>query len=279
MALRKNIDLALRIKSVIPCVFAVGLVAMSSGYARALELYVMRDAPNAQTSPAITEYSSIANFRSNTSGTTTARGISQGSSCDFTIVNGAVYYMTGDATATDVKAIVTWPSVADWAANTNFTPLGTRTGAVPMAGMAIYQNQLYVLEGSINAGVKTLRRWASIASWVAGDAGTALGTRSTGSGFGFDIDTDGIVYFLDTENVSPNTATSGILYSWPTISNFLADSSTNANGGSFTFFAGSPNEIAGLAIVPEPSTWMLAGIAAFSLPMIARHRAYRNRGK
>ncbi len=252
---------------------------MSAGSARALELYVMRDAPNAQTSPGITQYSSIANFRSNTSGTTSNRGTAQGSSCDFAIVNGVVYYIAGDASATGAKQLFTWPTVADWAANTGGgTSLGTRTNAAPMSGIAIYQGSLYVLEGDMTIGSppnKTLKRWSSPSSWAAGDVpAETFASRSVGEGIGFDIDTNGVVYFLDTDG-SPNSATTGTLYSWPSITAFLANDPVFDNGGTFTFFAGSPNEIAGLAVVPEPSTWILAGIASLAVPMISRRRTLK----
>lgn len=276
--MRKNFESAAQVTSVLNRVFAVALIAMSSGSARAMEVYAMRDAPNAQTSPGITQYSSISNFRSNTSGTTTNRSISQGSSCDFAIVNGVVYSISGDASLTGNKDIYSWPSIADWAANTNTSNLGTRTNAAPMSGMAIYQGSLYVLEGDMTQTTsKTLKRWSSPASWAANEApAETFASRTVGDGIGFDIDTDGVVYFLDSD-ASPNTATSGILYSWPSISAFIADTPINNNGGTFTFFSGSPNEIAGLAVVPEPSTWILAGIASLAVPMISRRRTQKIR--
>ncbi len=66
-------------------------------------------------------------------------------------------------------------------------------------------------------------------------------------------------------------------FSWPTVSNFPGNTSINDYGGNFTFFAGSPNEIAGLAVVPEPSTWILAGIASLAVPMISRRRTQKIR--
>ncbi|MBI1322688.1 hypothetical protein GC170_05825 [bacterium] len=266
--------------------FVLAMSAMTLGMSssEALELYVMRDAPNAQGTPGITQYSSITNFQANSGGLTSDRGIAQGSSCDFAIVNGVVYYIAGDASSTGDKTLFSWPSVADWAANTNTTSPGTRTGAAPMSGMAIYQGSLYVLEGNMTATEsKTLKRWSSPSAWATGSApDETFGARNVGDGIGFDIDENGVVYFLDT-NGSPNSATSGILYSWPSISNFIANTSISTNvgpstdlGGTFTFFSGSANEIAGLAIVPEPSTYAMAVLSGLTLAAAHRLRKKRN---
>ncbi len=67
--------------------------------------------------------------------------------------------------------------------------------AAPMAGMAIYQNELYVLEGSMNSGGdKTLSGGRRSRP---GSLAMRHGTRNPfdHAAFGFDIDTDGVVYF------------------------------------------------------------------------------------
>lgn len=245
------------------------------GTVGAIEVYALAGSPNFQGSPAVTEFSSISNFETNSGGVTTNRVIAQGSSCDFSIgSDGTFYYIAGDASTTGSKQVFSWPSVSDWANNTNGTDYGSRSDAVPMSGMAIYGNELYILEGSMSAGgSKTLNRWTSIASWVSGDApAQTYASRLTGFGIGFDIDNTGNVYFLDTNNVSPTTATSGILYSWATINDFVTDTNT-AFTGNFTFLGG--NQVAGLAVVPEPSTWIFAGLSCAVLAVETRRRSRR----
>lgn len=253
------------------------LIASSRESAVALEIIAMAGPPNSQNSPSITSYSSISNFRSDTSGTTTNRSSGQALSCDFAITaDGTFYYISGDATATSGKQVNTWPSVSAWASNSNFSSLGIRANAEPMSGMAIYQNELYILEGSMTfGGLKTLMKWSSIASWVNGDTGTSLGSRTTGAGIGFDIGLDGTVYFVGTSgDASPNTSTTGTLFTWPTISDFLANSNVSQNGGVFNFFGGS-NQVSGLA-VPEPSTYAMAAISSV---ILAAARHFRKRRK
>lgn len=259
-------------------------LAFGPQVADALEVFAMRGAPDSQSFPEITAFSSISDFRSDTSGSTTIRNSSQSESCDFAIVNGTVYYIGGNAATLSDKTIFSWPSIADWAEDSNVSNLGTRSNASAMSGMAIYQNQLYILEGSMDlGGNKTLVRYDSIDAWVnpanPGYGGVTLGTRSTNSGIGFDIDPDGLVYFLGMAgNGSPNTTSSGTLYSWPTITDFIANTNITNYGGQFNFFANSsPNLVAGLAVVPEPSTWILAGIAALAVPMITRQRLSKQR--
>lgn len=259
----------------------ISIVATAMPAAHAQNVWVLKNAPDAQTtSPTIVNYSSISNFRTNTGSSNTIRASGQGQSCDISIdsASGVVYYLAGSATSTDNKQLYSWPSLSNWAANSNITPYGERTNYGPVRGMSVYNNQLYVLEGNpVTAGNASLRSWSSFSSFVNGDAGTLVGTRLVGEGLGFEIGIDGSVYKLDSKAPSsdPYTATEGILYSWPTINNFLADTNVSNNGGQFTYFVGSPDQIAGISVAPEPSGMMLAGLglAAFAGATWRRRRS------
>jgi VanZ family protein len=156
--------------------------------------------------------------------------------------------------------------VADWAANTNGIRLGQkRTNQFQVSGFSVYQNEYYFLVGDPNnGGVKDLRKYASLTDWENGSAGTLLGSRSTGWGLGFEIDAGGAVWYLDG---STQTSTSGTLYRWSSINDFLANNNGSINGGAFTFnFSGTSDQIGGLA-VPEPSSslLLLTSLATLSL--------------
>jgi len=214
------------------------------------QISVLKNAPDEQgTSPTIVGYPSIATFTANTSGSNTVRGIGQNASCDVsTTVNGVVYYLGGSATSTDTKYLSMWPSFADWAANTNTQLIAQRDNDGGVSGMSVSNGELYVLEGSASAGGnKTLRKWSTLADFASG-AGTVVGTRALAEGIGFEIAPDGTVYQLAANTAY--TATSGILYQWPTLADYQADS--NVTSTNLTFFSGSPDQIAGLAVVPEP---------------------------
>lgn len=227
------------------------------------------------SSPSIVSYSSIANLQANTSGSTTVRGISQSDSCDLSIgLDGTVYYLGGGATTTDNKTLFSWPSLADWAANSNATNHGARTGYGPVTGISVFNNQFYVLEGSpTSAGSKSLLSWPSLAAFTSGSAGTTVGSRLVGEGIGFEIAPDGTVYKLDS--YPPDSATQGTLYSWPTLNDYLADTNVSANGGTFQFF-GNSDQIAGLAVVPEPvvpaGLLMSAGLLGWAWRSRSRRR-------
>jgi hypothetical protein len=272
-------DPCLRIVFIAKISLTFAVLVFGQNRADALELYALQGPPSDQaTSPTITGFSSIADFQNNSSSTSVTRTFGQQDSCDFAIVNGAVYYIGGDATSVGNKELWYWPSLTDWQNDTNATTYGSRTSANPMSGMAIYQNELYILEGSMDSGGdKTLMKWSSINSWVSGDTGEEIGTRGTGFGIGFDIDTDGIVYFLATESdESPNTAVTGTLYTWSSITDFINDTNGSNNGGNFTFYSASPNPIAGLAVVPEPSTWVFASLSCAILTIRTRRASRRS---
>lgn len=246
----------------------VGLLSTMATGGRAVaglvtQASVLAGAPDAQGSSAsIVSYPSISNLVANTSGTTTNRGIGQNASCDISILpNGTVYYLVGSGTTTGDKTLFSWPSLAAWASNTSVTNIGTRTNYGPVSGMSIYGGEFYVLEGNpTNGGTKSLVKWSNSSSWASGAVGTTVGSRLTGDGIGFEIAPDATVYFLSN---NPYTGTSGTLYQWPSISDFLGNAN-QTDTGAFTYFSGSPNnQISGLAIVPEPSTWVmgLAGVA------------------
>lgn len=255
----------------------ISIVGAATPAARAQNVWVLQNAPDQQTtSPTIVNYSSISNFRSNTGGSNTIRASGQGQSCDISInsSSGVVYYLAGSATSTDNKQFYSWPTLTDWANNSNISNWGERVNYGSVRGMSVYNNQLYVLEGNPqSAGSAPLRSWSSFSSFVNGDAGTLVGTRAVvGPGLGFEIGIDGAVYKLDSNDVY--TSTAGTLYSWPSINDFLADTNTSANGGSFNFFGGT-DQIAGMSVAPEPSGMMLAGLglAAFAGATWRRRRA------
>lgn len=265
----------IRMILIIVCLTLVDPACFDS-HAFGLEIVAMAGAPNFQNSPSVTAYASISNFQTNTGGSTTYRNTGQFNSCDIALLaDGTFYSMTGDASNSDNKTMWSWPSITDWSTNTNFTNHGTRSNAAAVSGMAIYQNELYVLEGAMDvSGLKTLMKWPSVASWTSNATGTAVGSRSMGSGIGFDIGLDGTVYFLQvTSNSSPNFANQGILYTWPTITDFLNDSNVSSNGGQFSFFGGT-DFIAGLA-VPEPSTYVMAALSSLALVLAGYRRQRR----
>lgn len=238
------------------------------------QISVLKNTPDDQgSSPQIVSYPSIATFTANTSGSNTVRGTGQNASCDLsTTVNGVIYYLGGSATSTDTKYLYTWPSFADWAANTNTQLIAQRDNYGGVSGMSVYNGELYVLEGSASAGGnKTLRKWSTLADFASG-AGTAMGTRSLAKGIGFEIAPDGTVYQLAAD--TPYTATSGILYQWPTLADYQADS--NITVTNLNFFSGSPDQIAGLAVVPEPvvpgGLLMSAGLLGWAWRRRSRRR-------
>lgn len=256
---------------------AISIVGVTAPAARAQNVWVLQNAPDQQTtSPTIVNYSSISNLRSNTGGSNTIRASGQGQSCDISInsSSGVVYYLAGSANSTDNKQLYSWPTLTDWVNNSNISNWGERASYGPVRGMSVYNNQLYVLEGNPqSSGSAPLRSWSSFSSFVNGDAGTLVGTRTVvGPGLGFEIGIDGSVYKLDSSD--PYTSTAGTLYTWPTINDFLNDTNISANGGNFNYFGGT-DQIAGVSVAPEPSGMMLAGLglAAFAGATWRRRRS------
>ena len=251
--------------------FALGLFAWicPSAYS-SVSFYTLKDAYDVNpTNPQVYRYDGISNFRSGTQTSITTRGIAHGVSSDIAIdEQGKFYFVNGTPTDSSTKTIWWWNSVADWATNTNGGLLGQRSTTFQVSGFSVYKNELYFLEGNPNAaGTKTLRKWSSASSWANGDAGTTLGTRGTGAGIGFEIDAGGAVWFL--EGYPPQTSTSGTLWRWNSINDFLNDTNGTNNGGSFNFtFSGTTDQVAGLA-VPEPSAFSLLAVG---LGVVLRRR-------
>jgi hypothetical protein len=214
------------------------------------------DYTSTPSTPIIETYTSVASFQSG-SGSTTNRSNSQGVSSDISIAsNGTVYFINGNSNGTGTRTLYSWTSLANWAADTGTTTIGTRSTNAAMMGMAILNNEIYLLEGTAAAAnTATLKKW-TITDWVNGTAGTTLGSRNVGAGFGFEIAEDGSVWKLDSAN--PSTAISGTLQRWSSVTDFLNDT----NLTSFAYTTGGP--YAGLAVVsvPEPGTLLLGGIAA-----------------
>jgi len=233
----------------------------------ATSFYVLKDSYDAgMGNPQVYRFDGVSNLRSGVQASITTRGIGQDTTSDIAIdEQGRFYQLGGNPTATGLKQIWRWNNLADWAANTNSSLLGTRTTTSQISGFSVYQNEFYFMEGDPNSsGNKTLRKWASAADWAGGSAGTTLGSRNTGWGLGFEIDAGGAVWYLDG---STQTSTSGTLYRWNSINDFLANNNGSINGGTFTFtFTGSADQIGGLA-VPEPSSslLLLASLATLSL--------------
>jgi hypothetical protein len=246
------------------------LLSLSSSSQATVSFYALKDAYDVNpANPQVYRYDGISNFRSGTQASITTRTTGHGYSSDIAIdEQGRFYFVSGLPTDTSTKQIWYWNSVADWAANTNGGLLGQRTTTFQISGFSVYNNELYFLEGNPDgSGNKTLRKWASAASWANGDAGTTLGTRSTGTGLGFEIDAGGAVWYLGS---SAQTATSGTLYRWNSINDFLNNTNQSDNGGSFNFtFSGSTDQIAGLA-VPEPSSSLLLLTSLATLPLFRR---------
>ena len=246
--------------------FVLGLLAWASPSSHAtVSFYALKDTYDVNSSnPQIYRYDGISNFRSGVQASITTRNMGHGFSSDIAMdEQGKFYFVNGTPTDSSTKTIWWWNSVADWAANTNGGLLGQRSTTFQVSGFSVYQNELYFLEGNPNtSGNKTLRKWSSAASWANGDAGTILGTRDTGHGLGFEIDAGGAVWFLEG---STQTSTSGTLWRWNSINDFLNDTNGTNNGGSFNFF-GNSDQIAGLA-VPEPSSsiLLLTSLATLSL--------------
>ena len=247
--------------------FVLGLLAWASPYAHStVSFYALKDSYDANPgNPQVYRFDGLSNFRSGVQASITTRNMAHGFSSDIAInEQGKFYFVNGTPTDSSTKSIWWWNSVADWATNTNGGLLGQRNSTFQVSGFSVYQNELYFLEGNPNtSGNKTLRKWSSAASWANGDAGTTLGTRGTGAGIGFEIDAGGAVWFL--EGYPPQTSTSGTLWRWNSINDFLNDTNGTNNGGSFNFF-GNSDQIAGLA-VPEPSSsiLLLTSLATLSL--------------
>jgi hypothetical protein len=247
---------------------ALGLLLSFAPSSQAtVSFYALKDSYDVDpANPQIYRFDGVSNFRSSTQAAITTRVTAQGRSSDIAIdEQGRFYFVNGDPSQTNGKGIWRWNSLADWASNNGATLLGTRSSTAQISGFSVYQNEFYFLEGDPNgSGNKTLKKWASAASWGNGDAGTTLGTRGTGTGLGFEIDAGGAVWFLDGSN---QTSTAGTLFRWSSINNFLNNTGGIDNGGTFTFsFSGSSDQIGGLA-VPEPSSslLLLTSLATLSL--------------
>ena len=245
-----------------------------------VSFYALKDAYSADpANPQVYRYDGVSNFRSGAQASITTRISATGVSSDIAIdEQGRFYFVSGNPTdstpvgnSTAWKDIWRWNSVADWAANWNGIRLGQkRTNQFQVSGFSVYQNEYYFLVGDPNnGGVKELRKYASLTDWENGSAGTLLGSRSTGWGLGFEIDAGGAVWYLDG---STQTSTSGILYRWNSINDFLANNNGSMNGGAFNFtFSGTSDQIGGLA-VPEPSSSLLLLTSLATLSLF-RHRS------
>jgi len=233
----------------------------------ATSFYVLKDSYDAGLgNPQVYRFDGVSNLRSGVQASITTRGMGQAASSDIAIdEQGRFYQLGGDPTATVTKQIWRWNSIADWATNTNASLLGTRSSTFESSGFSVYQNEFYFLEGNPNAGgTKTLRKWSSAADWENGSVGTTVGSRVIGWGLGFEIDAGGAVWYLDG---STQTGTSGVLWRWNSINEFLANTGGTNNGGAFNFsFSGTSDQVAGLA-VPEPSSslLLLTSLATLSL--------------
>ena len=250
------------------------LLSLASSHAT-VSFYALKDAYDVNSAnPQLYRYDGISNFRSGVQTSITTRSVGHGTSSDIAIdEQGRFYFVSGNPTdstpvgnSTAWKDIWRWNSVADWAANTNGIRLAQKkTNQFQVSGFSVYQNEYYFLVGDPNSGgVKDLRKYTSLADWENGSSGTLLGSRATGWGLGFEIDAGGAVWYLDG---STQTSTSGTLYRWNSINDFLANNNGSINGGAFTFtFTGSADQIGGLA-VPEPSSslLLLASLATLSL--------------
>ncbi|NBQ64399.1 MAG: PEP-CTERM sorting domain-containing protein [Verrucomicrobia bacterium] len=260
-------------KLFLPTLTSAVLLSLSPSSRAAVSLFVLKDAYDINpANPQVYRYDGAANLRSGTQNSITTRTMGHGYSSDIAIdEQGRFYFVSGLPTDTSTKQIWYWNSVADWAANTNGGLLGQRNTTFQVSGFSVYNNELYFLEGNPNAfGNKTLRKWASATSWANGDAGTTVGTRSIGTGLGFEIDAGGAVWFLDG---SSQTSTSGTLYRWNSINDFLNNTNGDGNGGAFNFtFSGTADQIAGLA-VPEPSSSLLFLTSLATLALFRRRSA------
>ena len=249
------------------------LLSLAHSSHATVSFYTLKDAYDMNSAnPQVYRFDEVSNFRSGTQASITTRIMSTGFSSDIAIdEQGRFYLVSGLPTDTSTKQIWYWNSLADWAANTNGGLLGQRNTTFQVSGFSMYKNELYFLEGSPNAfGNKTLRKWSSATSWANGDAGTAIGTRSVGTGLGFEIDAGGAVWFLEDSN---QTSTTGTLYRWNSINDFLNNTNGTANGGAFNFtFSGTTDQIAGLA-VPEPSSCSLLLTSLATLSLLRRRSA------
>ena len=234
--------------------------ALTTSYTN--RFYELRGAYNADpASPQIYGFDGPSNLLSRTqSSITTRTGIRQGVTGDIALdAAGHVYVVSGDPASTGTKSIYRWDSLSDWASNTNAALLGTRNSTAAVSGFAVYQDQFYFFEGDPNSpGEKTLRKWNTVTDWSAGQVGVAVGTRGTGAGIGFDIDSSGRVWFLDptAPNSTTATATTGILFTWPSVSDFLVNANCASPFGYWTqlpfSFSGSLDQIGGLTVDRVP---------------------------
>jgi len=239
------------------------LLSLSPSSRATVSFYTLKDAYDMNSgNPQVYRYDEVSNFRSGTQASITTRIMSTGFSSDIAIdEQGRFYLVSGLPTDTSTKQIWYWNSLADWAANTNGGLLGQRNTTFQVSGFSMYKNELYFLDGSPNGfGNKTLRKWAS----------ATIGTRSLGTGLGFEIDAGGAVWFLEDSN---QTSTSGTLYRWSSINDFLNNTNGTGNGGAFNFtFSGNTDQIGGLA-VPEPSSSLLLLTSLGTLSLLRRRTA------
>jgi len=250
-----------------------GLICFSAASHAGISFYALKDAYDANpSSPKIYRFDGISNFQSGTHAVVSTRASNHGSSSDIAIdEQGRFYFVKGDPSQTTSKEIWRWNSLADWGSNSEGTKLGVRSSTAQISGFSVYQNEFYFFEGDPDRiRNKTLRKWSSATSWGNGDAGTLLGSRATGAGLGFEIDAGGAVWFLDS---TAKSYTSGKLYRWNSINNFITNTGGTNYGGSFNFlFEGTFDQIAGLA-VPEPSALSLLAVGLGGLAMIRRRRS------
>ena len=131
------------------------------------------------------------------------------------------YVLDGDPSQQVSRTLASWPTLPDFAANTNQSIEGTRTTA-SSSGFSITADGTFyqLVRSATTTGTADLVSWPSASSYVSGASGTTLGTSvSLGQSSGFHVSAGGAVYFLEG---APRTPGSRNLYRWSSVADFAA---------------------------------------------------------
>lgn len=148
------------------------------------------------------------------------------------------YVLDGDPSQQVSRTLYSWPSLPDFAGNTNLSIEGSRTTA-SSSGISITADGTFyqLVRAATTTGTADLVSWPSVSSYVSGASGTTLGTSvSLGQSSGFHVSAGGAVYFLEGDP-RITTPSSRNLYRWPSLADFAAGN-TGTLLGSSTLNAG-----------------------------------------
>ena len=148
------------------------------------------------------------------------------------------YVLDGDPSQQVSRTLISWPTLPDFAGNTNQSIEGSRTTA-SSSGISITADGTFyqLVRAATTTGTADLVSWPSVSSYVSGASGTTLGTSvSLGQSSGFHVSAGGAVYFLEGDpRVTPPSSRN--LYRWSSVADFAAGT-TGTLLGSSTLNAG-----------------------------------------